>query len=98
MYFYQPMFSENLFKLYNELFDQFFRITGDWKDARLRTSVACRIMLDTWQENWRERFEEEDNRARTREAYKKFMNRPAGRLQLNKITRNRNLLRHCHNS
>ena len=66
MYSYQPMFSENLFKSYTELFDQFFRITGDWKDARLRTGVACRTMVASWQENWRERFEEEDNRAHLR--------------------------------
>ncbi len=96
MYSYQPMFSENLFKSYNELFDQFFRITGDWKDARLRTSVACRIMLDTWQENWRERFEEEDNRARICEAYNKFMNGLAEELQLNTITGNRTLLVTCY--
>ena len=96
MYSYQPMFSENLFKSYTELFDQFFRITGDWKDARLRTSVACRGMLDTWQNNWRERFEEEDNRDRICEAYNKFMNGLAEELQLKTITGNRTLLVTCY--
>ena len=95
MYSYQPMFSEKLFKSYTNLFDQFFRITGDWKDARLRTSVTCRTMLDTWRDDWRARFEEEDNRDRICEAYNEFMNGLAEELQLKTITGNRTLLVTC---
>ena len=96
MYSYQPMFSEKLFGSYNNLFDQFFRLTGDWKDARLRTSVACRTMLDTWRDEWRARFEEEDNRDRICEAYNKFMNGLAEELQLKTITGTRTLLVTCY--
>ena len=95
MYSYQPMFSANLFKSYTVLFDQFFRLVDDWKSARLRTSVACRKMLDTWQDNWQERFTEEDNRDPICQAYNEFMNSLAEELQLKTITGNRTVLVTC---
>jgi hypothetical protein len=74
----QPLFSNDLIQAYNEFTRTAFQAYGEWgKDAKLRTSVDHRKEAAKgrfeWNDEWDERFTEEDKRAELKAVYDKLI-------------------------